>query len=115
MAFLRTKRIKGILYSYRVESVRQGGRVRQRVLEYLGRAQEKPAVKRKKPQRAAAGKKGAASRAAARAARNPAARTARKAAAKQARRFRAAAKKRISKKAKSRRARARQAGRKKRK
>jgi len=47
MAFIRTKKIKGILYRYRVESVRKAGRVRQRVLAYLGRASAKPAASKK--------------------------------------------------------------------
>jgi hypothetical protein len=36
MPFVRTKRIKGIEYRYLVESYREGNRVRQRVLVYLG-------------------------------------------------------------------------------
>ena len=47
MAFIRTKSVNGILYSYRVESYRQAGKVRQRVLGYLGRAAEKPAAPKK--------------------------------------------------------------------
>ena len=42
MAFIRTKRVKGILYRYRVESRRSGGKVQQHVLEYLGRVSPKP-------------------------------------------------------------------------
>jgi hypothetical protein len=53
MAFIRTKRIKGILYRYRVESTRAGGKVQQRVLEYLGRASAKPAKGRPKAKKAA--------------------------------------------------------------
>ena len=61
MAFLRTKRVKGINYLYRVESYRQGTRVRQRVLEYLGRAAAKDAQgskRDKKGKRDAAKSKG---------------------------------------------------------
>lgn len=36
MSFIRTKRIKGILYYYLVENYREDGKVRQRVLAYLG-------------------------------------------------------------------------------
>jgi len=36
MAFVRTKTIKGNDYLYLVESYREGGQVKQRVLEYLG-------------------------------------------------------------------------------
>lgn len=36
MAFVRTKTIKGIEYNYLVEGVREGGKVRQRVVCYLG-------------------------------------------------------------------------------
>jgi len=37
MPFVRTKTIKGIVYHYLVESYRdEGGKVRQRVLAYLG-------------------------------------------------------------------------------
>lgn len=57
MAFIRTKRVKGILYRYRVESRRVGGKVCQRVLEYLGRAQAKPA--KGKPKAKAPAKKAA--------------------------------------------------------
>jgi hypothetical protein len=48
MAFIRTKRVKGILYGYRVESYRQGGKVRQRVLSYLGRVADAPKAKKQK-------------------------------------------------------------------
>ena len=37
MAFIRTKKIKGQTYYYRVESYLKDGRVKQRVLEYLGK------------------------------------------------------------------------------
>jgi len=60
MAFIRTKRVKGILYRYRVESTRVGGKVQQRVLEYLGRASAKPAKSKPKAKKAAkAARKGA--------------------------------------------------------
>lgn len=36
MSFIRTKRIKGVLYHYLVENYREDGKVRQRVLAYLG-------------------------------------------------------------------------------
>jgi len=36
MAFVRTKRIKNRIYYYLVESRREGNRVRQKVLKYLG-------------------------------------------------------------------------------
>jgi len=36
MAFVRIKRIKGRTYYYLVESRREGKRVRQKVLKYLG-------------------------------------------------------------------------------
>lgn len=36
MSFIRTKRIKGVLYYYLVENYRENGKVRQRVLAYLG-------------------------------------------------------------------------------
>jgi hypothetical protein len=36
MPFIRTKTVKGIEYHYLVESYRDGDRVRQRVLAYLG-------------------------------------------------------------------------------
>jgi hypothetical protein len=36
MPFIRTKEIKGIPYHYLVQSFRDGGKVRQRVLVYLG-------------------------------------------------------------------------------
>jgi len=49
MAFIRTKRVKGILYRYRVESVRVGGKVQQRVLDYLGRVSAKPSKNAQKP------------------------------------------------------------------
>lgn len=37
MAFLRVRRIKGCSYHYIVQSVRRGGKVTQKILEYLGR------------------------------------------------------------------------------
>jgi hypothetical protein len=40
MAFLRTKKIKGNTYFYLVRSIREGRKVRQEVLSYLG--PEKP-------------------------------------------------------------------------
>jgi len=49
MAFIRTKRVKGILYRYRVESRRVGGKVQQHVLEYLGRVSAKPSKNAQKP------------------------------------------------------------------
>jgi hypothetical protein len=36
MAFVRTKRIKNKTYYYLVESRREGNKVRQRVIKYLG-------------------------------------------------------------------------------
>lgn len=36
MAFIRIKMVKGRPYSYLVENYREGGKVRQRVLKYLG-------------------------------------------------------------------------------
>ncbi len=53
MAFTRTKRIKGILYRYRVESVRRAGKVQQHVLEYLGRASSAKAAKKAVAKKAA--------------------------------------------------------------
>jgi hypothetical protein len=38
MSYVRTKTIKGIEYRYLVEGVREGGKVRQKVIKYLGRA-----------------------------------------------------------------------------
>jgi len=49
MAFIRTKRVKGTLYRYRVESKRIGGKVQQHVLEYLGRVSAKPPKSTQKP------------------------------------------------------------------
>ena len=46
MAFVRSKTVKGKRYLYRVESYRDHGKVRQRVLEYIGRAE--PATRQKK-------------------------------------------------------------------
>jgi len=40
MAYIRTKKIKGRTYYYLVKSVREGDRIRQVMLEYLGT--EKP-------------------------------------------------------------------------
>ena len=58
MAFIRTKRVKGILYRYRVESRRSGGKVQQHVLDYLGRVSPKPdKSKPKVKKRAIAAKK----------------------------------------------------------
>jgi len=37
MAFIRTKKIKGHTYYYRVESYVENGRIKQRVLKYLGK------------------------------------------------------------------------------
>jgi hypothetical protein len=37
MPFIRTKLVKGIAYYYLVESYREDGKVRQRVLAYLGK------------------------------------------------------------------------------
>jgi hypothetical protein len=36
MAFLRVKKINGKQYFYLVESIREGKRVRQRVIKYIG-------------------------------------------------------------------------------
>lgn len=36
MAFIRTKQIKGKIYYYLVKSVREGNKVRQVILKYLG-------------------------------------------------------------------------------
>jgi len=58
MAFIRTKRVKGILYRYRVESKRVGGKVQQHVLGYLGRVSAKPS-KNAKPKAKAQAKKAA--------------------------------------------------------
>ena len=38
MAFIRKKRVKGIIYYYIVESYKEKGKVKQRVLCYLGTA-----------------------------------------------------------------------------
>ena len=50
MAFVRVKIIYGIAYEYLVENYREDGKVRQRMVEYLGRAPEskQPKEKRKK-------------------------------------------------------------------
>ena len=40
VAYVRTKTIKGIDYSYLVEGVREGGKARQRVIKYLGRTKK---------------------------------------------------------------------------
>ncbi len=37
MAFIRSKKIRGHTYYYRVESYTEEGRIKQRVLEYLGK------------------------------------------------------------------------------
>jgi len=37
MAFIRTKKIRGHTYYYRVESYTEEGRIKQRVLKYLGK------------------------------------------------------------------------------
>lgn len=50
MAFVRRKNINGRVYLYRVENRWEGGKVRQKVLEYLGA--EDP-VPRKRPPDAA--------------------------------------------------------------
>lgn len=39
MAFIRRKKVKGITYYYIVESYKEKGRVKQRVLCYLGTAE----------------------------------------------------------------------------
>jgi len=52
MSFVRSKKVKGLSYLYRVESYREGKRVRQRVLAYLGKADDMRAgskAKKKKP------------------------------------------------------------------
>ena len=36
MAYLRSKKISGRQYFYLVESVREGGKVRQKVVKYIG-------------------------------------------------------------------------------
>lgn len=38
MAFIRRKMVKGIAYAYKVENRKVNGKVKQTVLEYLGRA-----------------------------------------------------------------------------
>jgi len=45
MAFKREKKVKGHSYYYLVENTRQDGRVRQRILQYWGRADESPVIK----------------------------------------------------------------------
>jgi len=45
MAFKREKRVKGHVYHCLVENYRQDGRVRQRILQYWGRADESPVTK----------------------------------------------------------------------
>ncbi|KXA95751.1 hypothetical protein AKJ65_00810 [candidate division MSBL1 archaeon SCGC-AAA259E19] len=40
MSFVRTKKINGNEYAYRVKSVREDGKVRQKVLKYLGPADQ---------------------------------------------------------------------------
>jgi len=42
MSFIRTKLIKGHLYYYLVESVREGGKVRQKILKYFGTTRPEP-------------------------------------------------------------------------
>ena len=37
MAYLERKRVKGRTYCYIMQSYRQGGKVKRRILEYLGR------------------------------------------------------------------------------
>lgn len=37
MSYIRTKTVKGHEYRYLVESYREGGKVKQRILKYLGR------------------------------------------------------------------------------
>lgn len=45
MSFIRTKKIKGHEYKYEVENFRMDGKVRQRILRYMGRADaEKPII-----------------------------------------------------------------------
>ena len=39
MAFIRSKKIKGISYYYLVESKRINGKVRQKVLKYIGNSE----------------------------------------------------------------------------
>lgn len=43
MSFIRIKKIKGYEYKYEVENFRVGGKVRQRIIRYLGSV-DKPAV-----------------------------------------------------------------------
>jgi len=45
MAYVRAKNVKGNTYYYLVKSVREGGKVRQVFLDYLGT--EKPAPRKK--------------------------------------------------------------------
>lgn len=45
MVFKREKRVKGHTYHYLLENYRQDGRVRQRILQYWGRAGESPVTK----------------------------------------------------------------------
>lgn len=45
MSFIRTKKIKGHEYQYEVESSRVNGKVKQKVLKYLGRVDaDKPII-----------------------------------------------------------------------
>jgi len=42
MTFIRTKKVKGHTYYYLVESYREGGKVKQRVIRYLGKNKPTP-------------------------------------------------------------------------
>ncbi len=46
MAYLERKRIKGGAYCYIMQSYRQGGKVKRRILEYLGRDPDPKRLKR---------------------------------------------------------------------
>lgn len=43
MSFIRTKKIKGHEYKYEVENYRENGKVKQRILKYIGRKDKTPA------------------------------------------------------------------------
>jgi|GEM_PF-1643472 len=80
MAFIRTKRVKGILYRYRVESTRKEGKVCQRVIEYLGRATPKPGKRKPKAKNAVKAARASVRKAASKNVRQAARKVARKAA-----------------------------------
>jgi hypothetical protein len=46
MAYLERKRLDGKTYCYIMQSFRQGGRVKRRILEYLGRDPDPKRLKR---------------------------------------------------------------------